>query len=541
MAAMGSTECLFPNGSIKREGRTDSKLSILRRRTVQTNSTRIKRTESICSIPNHLGLRYNLNNFITEMEKHFPVAVKIAVGFHGLEEDDSLSIDEELIIYYRDHMLSIVGNTSTGKEMTIAVKNTNSIKNNIDITVLSENIEFEKSYWYTVESLYTMKHMPMRVNALGSFRIGNVLVGKGDILQLKEKTKTGIIAEKKFDTGKPVQFLIPRNIPVNFSCVLTLQPEPVKKVKERFVYPQRVLLHFKDKEKEVLPFTITGVVAHGVVLANTFYYNNEDFMEISSELFAIEESLPIEVQVIGKANVTEDVNTVEDFYLKYENLRTFGRSIQYNSNIETFRAQPHPEVREYMDMLNKFTLAPDTKKQDTLIYEVKDHLQGESVSEVKLEKQSSESSDGSSKNLYYEVTDDKNPFAKLPAYHIDSSQESEQAKQSANKDQASSPLVSRYLRKEYYKITDVEVGELLYKLKLEKYIDRFIEEGVNGELLGELEEVDLKELGVESSLHIKKLLLVAKKLKHGESISTFLTDRKGSANPLIIIDDNSKC
>ena len=541
MAAMGSTECLVPNGgSIKRDGKVD-KLSILRRRTVQTNSTRIKRTESICSIPNHLGLRYSLKNFIMEMEKHFPVAVRIAVGFHGLDEDDSLSIDEELIIYYRDHMLSIVGNTNSGKEMTIAVKNTNSIKNNIDITVLSENSEFEKTYWHTIESLYNMKQMPMRVNALGSFRIGNVLIGKGDILELKEKTKTGIIAEKKHDNSKPIQFLIPRNIPVNFSCVLTLQPEPVKKAREKFVYPQRVLLHFKDKDREVLPFTITGVVAHGIVLANTFYYNNEDFMEISSELFAIEESLPIEVQVIGKANVTEDVNTVEDFYLKYENLRTFGRSIQYSSNIETFRAQPHPEVMEYMEMLNRFSHSHEIKRMDTLtIYEVKDQPQGDTVTEVKLEKQASESSDGSSKNLYYELNDDKKQFAKLPAYHIDSSQGPDEAKQNTNKDQGS-PLVPRYLGKEYFNITDSEVAELLYKLKLERYAERFVEEGVNGEFLGELEEVDLKELGVESSLHRRKLLLVAKKLKHGESISTFLSDRKGSSTPLIIIDDNTKC
>ena len=538
MAAMGSTECLFPNGSLKKDGRMDSKLSILRRRTVQTNSTRIKRTESICSIPNHLGLRYSLRSLIMEMEKHFPIAAKIVIGFHGLDEDDSLSIDEELIIYYRDHMLSIVGNTNSGKEMTIAVKNTNSIKNNIDITVLSENIEFEKTYWHTIESLYSMKQMPRRVNALGSFRIGNVLIGKGDILQLKEKLKTGIIAEKKLETSKPIQFLIPRNIPVNFSCVLTLQPEPVKKAREKFVYPQRVLLHFKDKEKEVLPFTITGVVAHGVVLANTFYYNNEDFMEISSELFAIEESLPIEVQVIGKANVTEDV-TVEDFYLKYENLRTFGRSIQCSSNIESFRAQPHPEVRDYMEMLNKFSHSHEIKKTDTLVYEVKDHLQHDTATEVKLEKQSSESSDGSSKNLYYEITDDKNQYAKLPAYHIDS-QESEEAKQSTHKDQVTTPLVSRYLRKEYYKITDSEVGELLYRLKLERYTDRFLEEGVNGEFLGELEEVDMKELGVESSLHRRKLLLIAKKLKHGESISTFLSDRKSSSSVLIVFDD-TKC
>ncbi|KAI6660430.1 hypothetical protein LOD99_14016 [Oopsacas minuta] len=526
MAAMGSTECLFPNGNNKRDtNKLDKKMAILRRRTVQTNSTRIKRTESICSIPNHLGLRYSLKNFIMEMEKHFPVAVKIAIGFHGLEEDDSLSIDEELIIYYRDHMLSLVGNTVSGKEMTIAVNN----KNNIDISVLSESSEFEKTYWHTAESLYNMKQMPRRITALGSFRIGNVVIGKGDILDLKERTKNGIIAEKKLDTSKPIQFLIPRNIPVNFSCVLTLQPESVKKAKEKFVYPQRVLLHFKDKDKEVLPFIVTGIIPHGVVLANTFYYNTDDFMEISSELFAIEESLPLEVQVIGKANVTEDVNTVEDFYQKYENVRTFGCSFQYNSNIDKFRAQPHPDVMEYMDMVNNFNHS-EIKRGETLIYEVKDQSQTDRMPEIKLEKQSSESSDSSTgKNLYYEIIDDKNPFAKLPAYHLDSSQEDKQA---SGKDQASSPLISRYLKKEYYKITNNEVAELLCRLRLDKYADRFLEEGVNGELLAELEEEEMKELGVMSSLHRKKLLLVAKKLKNGENISTFLIDKKSSSNQM---------
>ena len=524
MAEMGSTEYLFPNGPKK-----DIKMSILRRRTVQTNSTRIKRTESICSIPNHLGLKYSLRNFIMEMEKHFPVAVKIANGFHGLDEDDSLSIDEELIIYYRDHMLSLVGNTSSGKDMTIAVDN----KNNIDISVLSESTEYEKTYCHTVETLHNMKQMPRRISALGSFRIGNVVVGKGDILEIKERTKTGIIVEKKADISKPIQFLVPRNIPINFSCVLTLQPEPVKKAKEKFVYPQRVLLHFKDKNKEVLPFTITGVIPHGVVLANTFYYNTDDFMEISSELFAMEETLPIEVQVIGKANVTEDVTTVEDFYEKYENIRTFGCSY---SNVTTFRAQPHPDVKEYMDMVNNFNDNKEIKRADTLVYEVKDH-QSDSVPEVRLEKQSSGSSDSSTgKNLYYEIIDDKNPFAKLPAYHVDSSLEEQQG---AGKDQASSPLISRYLRKEYYKITNSEVVELLSRLRLDQYADRFTEEAVNGELLGELEEDDLKELGVASGLHRRKLMLVAKKLKNGESISTFLTEKKCSSN--LILCEDTKC
>ena len=522
MADTGSTECLFPNGPKK-----DGKMSMLRRRTVQTNSTRIKRTESICSIPNHLGLRYSLRNFIMDMERHFPVAVKIAIGFHGLDEDDSLSIDEELIIYYRDHMVSLVGNTSSGKDMTIAIDN----KNNIDISVLSESTEYEKTYWHTVESLYNMKQMPRRISALGSFRIGNVVVGKGDILDLKEKTKTGIIVEKKSDTAKPIQFLVPRNIPVNFSCVLTLQPEPVKKAKEKFVYPQRVLLHFKDKNQEVLPFTVTGVIPHGVVLANTFYYSTDDFMEISSELFAIEETLPIEIQVIGKANVTEDV-TVEDFYEKYENIRTFGCSY---SNIKTFRSQPHPDVKEYMDMVNNFKDNREIKRADTLVYEVKDH-QSDNLPEIRLEKQSSESSDSSTgKNLNYEIIDDKNPFAKLPAYHVDSSQE----QQDVGKDQASTPLVSRYLRKEYYKITNSEVVELLSRLRLDQYAERFIEEAVNGELLGELEEEDLKELGVVSSLHRRKLLLVSKKLKNGESICTFLTEKKYTSNNFLCED--TKC
>lgn len=426
-------------------------------------------------------------------------------------------------------MLSLVGNTSSGKEMTIAVDN----KNNIDISVLSESTEYEKTYWHTVESMYSMKQMPKRISALSSFRIGNVVIGKGDILDLKERTKTGIIVEKKSDVSRPIQFLIPRNIPVNFSCVLTLQPEPIKKAKEKFVFPQRVLLHFKDKNKEVLPFTVTGVIPHGVVLANTFYYNSDDFMEISSELFAIEETLPIEVQVIGKANVTEDV-TVEDFYEKYENIRTFGCSY---SNIKTFRAQPHPDVKDYMDMVNNFNDNREIKRADTLVYEIQVQ-QPDSVPEIRLEKQkSSESSDSSTgKNLYYEIIDDKNPFAKLPAYHIDSSQEEQQ---STGKDQASSPLISRYLRKEYYKITNSEVVELLARLRLDQYAERFVEEGVNGELLGELEEEDLKELGVGSSLHRRKLMLVAKKLKNGESISTFLTEKKSNSNHFLC--DDTKC
>ena len=71
------------------------------------------------------------------------------------------------------------------------------------------------------------------------------------------------------------------------------------------------------------------------------------------------------------------------------------------------------------------------------------------------------------------------------------------------------------------------------------YLSIVVEEGVNGELLGELEEEDLKELGVGSSLHRRKLMLVAKKLKNGESISTFLTEKKSNSNHFLC--DDTKC
>lgn len=313
----------------------------------------------------------------------------------------------------------------------------------------------------------------------------------------------------------------------------------------------------------MLPFTITGVEAHGVVLANTFYYNNEDFMEISSELFAIEEKLPIELQLIGKANVMEDCDTVEDLYMRYENLRTFGRSIQYNANVATFRAQPHPEVKEYVDMLHNLKDNHALKRVDTQIYEVVNDPDSATPPDLVLQKQSSGSSQGSNeKYLYNDINEGH--FAKLPAYHIDSSDDLfDQTKQSVTKDHANTPLISRYLRKEFYKITDQEVVELLRRLRLEKYTEKFSEESVNGELLTELEDEDLKELGVGSSLHRKKLLLVAKKLKNGENISAFLVEKvpekvpekvsekvpekvfekvvPSNVAPLLTFDDVSKC
>lgn len=51
-----------------------------------------------------------------------------------------------------------------------------------------------------------------------------------------------------------------------------------------------------------------------------------------------------------------------------------------------------------------------------------------------------------------------------------------------------------------------EVSELLSKLRLSHYADMFAEQGVDGNLLSELDETDMKDLGIKSSFHRKKLM-----------------------------------
>jgi len=59
-------------------------------------------------------------------------------------------------------------------------------------------------------------------------------------------------------------------------------------------------------------------------------------------------------------------------------------------------------------------------------------------------------------------------------------------------------------------LSEVAVGQLLDAMNLSRYKKKFGEEQIDGELLTSLGDTELKELGVESSLHrlrLKKLAL----------------------------------
>ena len=62
-------------------------------------------------------------------------------------------------------------------------------------------------------------------------------------------------------------------------------------------------------------------------------------------------------------------------------------------------------------------------------------------------------------------------------------------------------------------VTVDDVCEWLKSNKMSLYVDMFKSGEVDGELLAELDEEALKELGVESSFHRKKILLKIKKMK----------------------------
>lgn len=513
----GSTECL-----VKEDGDI-SKLAQFRKKPLsQPDNSRITRSESMISLPQFIGTRYNLRQFISELEKFFPVAVKIVEGFLGKDEDDSLSVGEQLIIYYRDTMISLKGRTGSGKETTIDVDH----PDKISATVLSDNSLYEQRYSYTVDELTLLKQLPKRIMALNSFRVSDILIETGDILEIKEKSKIGLNVGKR-DGNKLSHFHIPRNIPVSFSCVLSLMPEPIHKILKKCQFPQRVLLHSKEQQ-EVLPFTITSTESNAVVLANTFIWNRDDCMEITSEMFAIEESVTIEVQIVGKAKLDKRFENTDEIYKNLDYIHTFGRSYRVErGDLGTLiKAQPHPEVKNYLDMLNEMR---GIEFRSGEIYEVSPHLDsGFKLPEIRLDRQASDSSSNLSNNgtrIYQSIDDDKNQYTKVPAYYdIVTSESKNISDYKIMTEVASSPMHTRYLKKEYTSITIDEIGELLRRLNLEKYRESFMENCINGELFTCIGEDELKELGVTSALNRMKLTIVGKKMKAGENLSTFLVD-----------------
>ena len=62
-------------------------------------------------------------------------------------------------------------------------------------------------------------------------------------------------------------------------------------------------------------------------------------------------------------------------------------------------------------------------------------------------------------------------------------------------------------------VTVDDVCEWLKNNNMSQYVDMFTLEGVDGELFADLDDKDLKDLGVEKSLHQKKILRKIKEMK----------------------------
>ncbi|KAI6656416.1 hypothetical protein LOD99_1212 [Oopsacas minuta] len=72
-----------------------------------------------------------------------------------------------------------------------------------------------------------------------------------------------------------------------------------------------------------------------------------------------------------------------------------------------------------------------------------------------------------------------------------------------------------------YSVQDVK--ELLNSLNLSQYTNKFVEEGVNGEILSVLDSSILEnDLGITSGLHKKKILKIVEKLIHQQDISHYM-------------------
>ena len=62
-------------------------------------------------------------------------------------------------------------------------------------------------------------------------------------------------------------------------------------------------------------------------------------------------------------------------------------------------------------------------------------------------------------------------------------------------------------------VTVKDVCEWLANSNMSQYVDAFKEEQVDGGLLADLDEGDLRDLGVVKSLHLKKILRKIKEMK----------------------------
>ena len=515
-----------------------------------------KKPIKLASMPKYHGKSFKVPEFAEKLRGQFPVAVKVSRGFYGDNELYTLSEGEKFIVCFLTSYETVCGVDMNGSIFEIPVNEGHLI------SLLSERIEFDPRTQESITSLLSLDPTPKRVTARNNFTRNGVSIKIGDLLEVRS-------INYDEDSGEPLHVTF-RNMAgkevtltefdtEQFSLRLSLTSEKMEPALAKCVFPQRVYLYPHSNKKYTSnnkPYTLLER-RQGQILVTYVYEDKITYVGADDTMDALVEiplDLDIELEILGKPE-NKIYETKEEIYQAFKEVRKFVRKeedygviadyVRKGKHVELPAAKSSPGMAFLNSQMHaKMTTATapsnNASKQDNS--RVKRELGEEKKRNAELERMANKLDDiikglnekCETKERYIKDLLAERNLPPLP-------QTTGQKQQTNDYGQSGEELYTQVDEQRYYEAKDViretdkrtkmlddytvqDVKELLESLNLSQYSDKFVDEGVNGEILSVLDSAILeKDLGVKSGLHQKKILKITEKLMSHQDISHYMS------------------
>ena len=533
-----------------------------------------KRPIRLTVMPKYLGKSFTVTEFADKFRGQFPIAVKVSRGFYGDNELYTLSEGEKFVICFLTDYKTVCGVDPNGSIFEIPVNESHLV------SLLSERLEFDPRTQESIPSLLSLNPTPKRVAARNNFTRNGVTVKIGDLLQIisiNYDEDNGQPLNVIFRTREGKDVVLTEHDTEQFSLRLSLTSEKMEQAIPKCNFPQRVYLYPQCNNKYTSnnkPYTLLEM-RDGQMLVSYVYEDKITYVgvdETDDALVEIPLDLDIELQILGKPE-NKVYETKEEIYSAYKDVRKFIRKeedygtiadyVRKGKNVElpSTKSSPGMAFLRGLSAPNMVQISPPIQGPPNHVPRVelnrlKKDLCEERKRNAELERmalkldeiikglnQKCEQKERYIKELLAERDlpplpqtgqQQRRDFPKdNPEYYASSSENSLYTQVDENKYSEPRAISLRvsvksdksiFTEKKLDDYTVQEVRELLDSLNLSQYTDRFVEEGVNGEILSVLDGPILEnDLGVVSGLHKKKILKIIEKLNSQQDISHYMS------------------
>ena len=507
----------------------------------------------LTSMPKYLGKNFKVPEFAEKMRGQFPIAVKVSRGFYGDNELYTLSEGEKFIVCFLADYETVCGVDMNGSIFEIPVNDGHLI------SLLSERIEFDPRTQESITSLLSLDPTPKRVTARNNFTRNGTSVKIGDLLELRTinyDEDSGEPLHVTFRTMAGKDVTLTEFDTEQFSLRLSLTSEKMEPALAKCAFPQRVYLYPHSNKKYTSnnkPYTLLER-RKGQMLVTYVYEDKITYVGVDDNTDALVEiplDLDIELEILGKPE-SKIYETKEEIYQAYKDVRKFVRKeMDYGVIADYVRKGKHVELpadKSYpaMAFLNSqmhAKMLPVTAPSSNVLkqenHRVKKDLDEEKKRNAELERMANKLDDiikGLTNKCETKERYIKDLLAErnLPPLPQTGQQQisnyvppGEDLYTQVDDERYYEPKAVQEANKPPKMLDDYSVQDvkgLLVSLNLSQYIDKFVEEGVNGEILSVLDSSILdKDLGVKSGLHQKKILKIIEKLNSHQDISHYMS------------------